>query len=1538
MVQVEVALAKQQSSVVLIESPTRTGVTFPERITVDGTQLNFGVMTGPEHMLILKQEGSTARHPRLVLDLKRLQLEIHFQFEYTSGRGKRWRYYKLATSLDDAFKIWTRGGGCIVLALAKIPWYYKRLEDAVIQSHVTGARVWSEEDAWTRQSDICASKEDVFRIHDSPVQMRKWLNIISLSRWTTFKLDFVANSHAEGSIKLLYDALQDYNHTPADGAALKFTRPATSIEESTWNLMNGPADTASHWDLMLTDEADMPFPLKYQLQVCISKGYICEYSITQEFLKRLAKWPTATAKQALVYVDTFQQRIYDPMTIFRDVKYTKPVRPKATPINCIELHSATVTATGIIFHTPVLEITNRVIRKYRQYGDRFLRVRFEDDERMGLRKLFAASSNKMINIFQRVKRTLQQGIVVADTTYEFLAWGNSQLRDHGVYFFASTAGITADLIRAEMGEFDDRVIAKKAARMGQCFSTTRAVSLPLQQVDASQLEPDIIRGGYNFSDGVGRISRLVAEIIHNRLKLQGDCSSLFQFRMGGCKGVLAVDPKLTGLTVRMRTSQMKFKSSANELEIIRHAQFWQPFLNRQLILILSCLGVANDVFLGMMEEAKAALDAAMLDDRSAVRALRNNVDPNHMTEAVCELVEAGFRQHQEPFVTAVLQLWRAWSLTLLKTKAKIPIRQGAFLLGTIDETATLRGHTSTCPSGHVDTIRRDPDYLDKLPEIFVQYTDPHSGSQKIVEGVCVLARNPSLQPGDIRVVRARDVLALRHHVDVVVMPQLGERDLPSMCSGGDLDGDDYIVIWDPNLIPPIWNETAEDYEGPPARTVDRRIDTHDLTQFFCDYLQNDTLGRIAVAHLAAADFFADGVRSPVCKELAELHSNAVDYPKTGVPAIMRRHLERSVWPHFMDNGRRRLYHSHKILGKLYDTVTKQKFDPDSTLPFDIRILKAANPSKYLLEEVQKIKRDYDTTLCRLLSQYGIASEFELWTTFVIRHSKSGSDYKIHEELGRVSAALKEQYAEALHTLADTKSFEDLVPIAVASYTITYYQVQLARKTRELSDSMDQDMPFISFPWILQDVLVRIARSTDDSQMNSVQSVSEPSHQGVAHEVNLLDGVGSIEIPDIVDRDLTFGTNLTSGHLPDPFVLPLEEKEPPSEDLTPGVVLELTEPPVGTLSPARFDESEANVASVFESERLNTETGAALSHEIGREVCSTLTRDIDQAFWNLKDALEEDTAYPQVIKHDGAEQPQRNRDMSSGLDDDTTTYATLPTRRRRFQNIHTAEPSRLPIREKTCFYWKYASRCNLSADECRFGHYETGVDAYPKEDMTCWFWHHNGRCTHADEDCKYAHYDTGIVAPAVVKNHARRVSGGYTGMQGRTVDADYDVSLKRSPTKTKRQVIDLESELEDDYVGLGKQENSRRIDCEQPRDYVPQNQGNEDVSNSIELDPSIQLSDFSRYYPPAPPLSSIAAPVSATETKTLPSPIPTRQSPRAAIMKHSEAQAADLLLDLETELEPEIKPDFKPKTQPETCSYADPFSDPSQRIDIDELSD
>ncbi|OAP59082.1 hypothetical protein AYL99_06380 [Fonsecaea erecta] len=1088
---VRVSLSPSQPTTKLVESRACAGLTYPSEMALLGNSIDFGYLENPTLMVVKARRSDVhGSGIRLLLNLRRLEMEVHFPVTIKSKGRTNERAYRFFVALDDQFSLSETPNGALpslVIHVKRPPCYSRQLKEAMQLSHDPRSFRWCADDTWSRQTDIVEEKETYHKIDSSPISVQKLDNSIDIARWTTFRVTIKPSTDShDGSLRLFLKALADFN--------IRITR------DPSFKVVMGPSGAAPLWRLLgdpssnrsLSDQLSLPyldFNLRYQLEVCISKGWLNEYSLDESFLRRLTGMRPAHAKQMLIHVDSFQQRVFDPMSIFTDLRYSKPVRARTLPSNCAEIHHATVTATGILFHTPSVEITNRIVRKYRRLSDRFLRVRFEDDPYRGQTRLYPATNGRMKLVFDRVRRTLKNGIVLGDRHYEFLAWGNSQLREHGAYFFASSKNpvITAESIRRDMGTFDhEKVVAKRAARMGQCFSTTKPVPVLSRNSWKRDPIPDIINGMYTFTDGVGKISPLAAQLVKTNLNLEGEhLPSAYQFRLGGCKGVLAVDPKLNGVDIKIRPSQYKFSCESDELEIIRVSEYWQPFLNRQLILVLSALGVPDRVFLHKQSDCIEALDAALVNDVAALKALRTTVDPNSITLSVAALIEAGFSQIHEPFVASLLRLWRAWTLKYLKEKAKIPITQGAFVLGVVDETKTLRGHINEIQP-KPDASRQEKEK--SLPEIFIQYTDPVKGVRRIVEGICVIARNPSLHRGDVRVVKAVNVPHLRHHCDVVVMPATGDRDLPSMCSGGDLDGDDYIVSWDPDLIPSEWNAEPFHYNAPEPIQKEK-ISVDDVINFFYDYMQNDFLGKIANAHLAAADYLYDGINSEQCLKLVELHSLAVDYPKTGVPAEMGRDLERNNWPHFMEKKRLGQYRSRKILGQLYDAVERAKFKPHWSGTFDRRIL-IHPPADGIMETVSNLKKSYDESMRRIMAQHQIGSEFEVWSTFVLHHSKVSGDFKFHEEIGQHARNLKEQYYEAFCQEAGGYDAEKLKPFAIAAYHITHNELREAQAQQQDNGGVESqiddlnesspaatDMPFISFPWVLQDTLVKIARNT-----------------------------------------------------------------------------------------------------------------------------------------------------------------------------------------------------------------------------------------------------------------------------------------------------------------------------------------------------------------------------------------------------------------------------------------------------------------------------
>ena len=60
------------------------------------------------------------------------------------------------------------------------------------------------------------------------------------------------------------------------------------------------------------------------------------------------------------------------------------------------------------------------------------------------------------------------------------------------------------------------------------------------------------------------------------------------------------------------------------------------------------------------------------------------------------------------------------------------------------------------------------------------------------------------------------------------------------------------------------------------------VSMRDSQFFFVNYVFANQLGKVANSHLAKADSFEAGASHGECICLAQLHSDAVDFPKTGI--------------------------------------------------------------------------------------------------------------------------------------------------------------------------------------------------------------------------------------------------------------------------------------------------------------------------------------------------------------------------------------------------------------------------------------------------------------------------------------------------------------------------------------------------------------------------------------------------------------------------------------------------------------------------------
>ena len=1030
--------------------------------TVNNTYLEEDAANLPATLNDVASSSSSSSDSEDMHDFK---FQIPFaQLPHKIIRNQNYRCYELIISLPTAI----------------VPRFFKKMNPST--THEVGGTHWTINQVWYRRTAICSNAYGKYQRNQS-LSLDEPEPFIDMGSWTTYRVCI----NKEVFDDKIQQVLEPYNiafQNNSNIQILSLRHPDRIQSPATfWHTLD--SNDCTHSMLQsLENNKGLSWYVRYQLEVCVSKNILNPTNISVEFITKLSSLSEDKALRLLEHVADKGARIYDPMMVF-SMRPPQTSSTRKIHRNHILQRSITVKPSSIEIMTPSADETNRIIRKFKEWGDRFIRINFRDEKGEG--KIFSDDSDVNLALFNRVKRTLNHGLLIGGRHYEWLASGNSQFREHGVYMFAKIPGVkSAKDIRLEMGQFDDmHIVAKFNARMGQCFSTTREFDGTPVVAQIPDVETTTRGTKVCFTDGVGKISHALTEFINIQMKFS-QRPSAFQFRLGGTKGVLVYWPDVSGQQILTRPSQEKFQTDRSRLEIIRPATFVRSELNRQLIMLLSCLGIPDDVFIRKLKSMLKDIDDAMYNEEDAKELLQKRVDVNSMTLTMHDMIKSGFMAHDEPFFRTLLLLWRAWTHKKLKEKAGIQIDLGAFVMGVTDETKTLRGHNSANQSQPCS----DQKMLSSLPEIFLQVPDPKDLNESyIVTGICLLARNPSLHPGDIRVVRAVNVPALRHLKNVVVFPQTGDIDIPSMCSGGDLDGDDFFVTWDAALIPKDkseWNHPAMEHT-PATPTYKQRVADEDLRVFFVNHIKQDMLGMIAHAWLAQADWQGEGPKAEACKQLARLHSTAVDFPKNGVPASGKefKKLRPREYPHYLQGNRpdHKVRKSTSIVGQLYDMVQRIEYQPIINSPFDRRVLDAYEPNEELDQQASILKNEYDAGLRRIMAQFEVETEAEIFTGFVMRHSKGLKEYELQSKIGELVNGVKEKFREACIDAAGGRDSANLYPFVASMYRVTAQHVRSelqdlrntfgyhAESTPEMAP---QERPLVSFPWIFHQELGQIA--------------------------------------------------------------------------------------------------------------------------------------------------------------------------------------------------------------------------------------------------------------------------------------------------------------------------------------------------------------------------------------------------------------------------------------------------------------------------------
>ncbi|KAF9625250.1 hypothetical protein IFM89_020836 [Coptis chinensis] len=776
-----------------------------------------------------------------------------------------------------------------------------------------------------------------------------------------------------------------------------------------------------------------------------------------------------------------------------------------------------VTPSKVYFCEPDVNLSNRVIRHFHEYIDNFIRVSFydEDWEKMRSTDLSPRATSKNedrrhTSIYKRILSTLRNGIVIGDKKFEFLAFSSSQLRDNSAWMFASENGLTAGTIRKWMGHFHEiRNVAKYAARLGQSFSSSRETLT----VDRHEIEviPDVEVGSngkrYVFSDGIGKISVEFARRVAKKCGVNGFTPSSFQIRYGGYKGVVAVDPTSV-MKLSLRKSMSKYISRNTKLDVLSWSKYQPCFLNRQLISLLSTLGVKDHIFEKKQKEAVDQLDLILTDPSMALEALEV-MSPGENVSVLKEMLMCGYKPDIEPFLSMMLQTFRALKLLELRKKTRIFVPNGRAMMGCLDENRMLEYGQVFVQFSHISPQR----FQGNTP--FTTSINKSDQRKSIVKGRVIVAKNPCLHPGDVRVLQAVDIPALHHLVDCVVFPQKGARPRrvqtavpvskpdtrtctrthatqtimhpslgrphPNECSGSDLDGDIYFVSWDHELIPPRQIDPM-DYTPEPTVTLDHDVTIEEVQEYFTNYIVNDSLGIIANAHTAFADRELEKAESDACIELARLFSIAVDFPKTGVPAVIPTRLHVKEYPDFMEKLDKPTYESHRVIGKLFRAVKDIAPQTSCIKSFTKEIARRSydrdmdiDGFEDYIEDAYYYKGEYDFKLASRMDYYGIKTEAELLGGSVMKMSKAFDKRRDLEGIELAVRSLKKEVRAWFDEKSSKSGCEadDIYAKASAWYHVTYHPDYWGC----YNEGMGKDH-FLSFPWCVSDKLIHIKRMSN----------------------------------------------------------------------------------------------------------------------------------------------------------------------------------------------------------------------------------------------------------------------------------------------------------------------------------------------------------------------------------------------------------------------------------------------------------------------------
>ncbi|KAE8303209.1 putative RNA-directed RNA polymerase [Giardia duodenalis] len=462
-----------------------------------------------------------------------------------------------------------------------------------------------------------------------------------------------------------------------------------------------------------------------------------------------------------------------------------------------------------------------------------------------------------------------------------------------------------------LGDIKEVQACKICTRRGLCFGK----SLPTIKVreEDVQIVSDKEYNGYVFTDGAGEISydlmleialcldKLKIEQLHKDTETYYDngfadtnedsehtvphlqpnlktasnliqVPSAVQMRWAGTKGVLILNALLPPRTILFHKSQVKFSipnptETQQTLEILRVAQPSKGMINMQIIVLLSEMGVPDDVFLNLVYQdlQKTLLFLEPVDrcrHQADLYQLVSRASHSSSGKLILQMLMAGV-DITEPCLQFLLMKLQMMQLRSMKANMRFYVPDSRIFVGVYDCFDLLKegevyvglqeplSISKWAAATHLKAMSNDTQQEALLPpDLDLQISDIAVGLNiSCVEGRVVVAKNPCFYRGDVRIYHAVNIFerlrreASRQNLKpvlpsfvaqeairgmyrgVICFPKYYEgRPMTDCLSGSDLDGDIYWVSWDASLLGTIQRE----YEPASFQANPGEIDAHAL--------------------------------------------------------------------------------------------------------------------------------------------------------------------------------------------------------------------------------------------------------------------------------------------------------------------------------------------------------------------------------------------------------------------------------------------------------------------------------------------------------------------------------------------------------------------------------------------------------------------------------------------------------------------------------------------------------------------------------------